>query len=446
MNSLFVGVELRVADQLRRIRSSRAIGNIAWLVFERAAMLVLSVVIGVWTARYLGPQKFGAWNFLLALSGLLMVLPSLGLDKIALRDFVNDPAASAEILGSSFGLRAIGGSVAVLIFIAVLLFGKLTDASVVMPGLVLATVLPLKAFDAVLNLFEAKLTAKPMVYSRMLGQIISQLLRIPLILWHTDLIWFVGTSVIESGITAIGFLFAVTRFGLSPSKWRWSQSRARSMLHQSWPLAISSIAIVLYMRLDQVMLTAIGGTSMTGQYAAATRISEAWYFVPTAIASSLYPALIEAHRRSDGERRRVTSKLMQSATWLSYIIAIPASILAPQLCHYLYGDAFAESGQILRIHMLGGIFVAQGVAMGPWLMVKDMQKFALWTTLGSAGINVILNLLFIPLWGGSGAALATLMTQGGVTVIVSLAYPPARELGVIMVRSLFLLRYVPKRG
>jgi O-antigen/teichoic acid export membrane protein len=62
---------------------------------------------------------------------------------------------------------------------------------------------------------------------------------------------------------------------------------------------LSGIAIMIYMKIDQIMLGQMVGDEAVGIYSAAVRISEVWYFVPIAIVASVFPAILEAKKRSE---------------------------------------------------------------------------------------------------------------------------------------------------
>ena len=86
------------------------------------------------------------------------------------------------------------------------------------------------------------------------------------------------------------------------------------------------------------------------------------------------------------------------------------------LCFYgfillFYGEAYKEAAIIIQIHSWAGIFVAIGCSNSCYIIFENKQKYSFYATVFGALINVILNYLFIPIMGGKGAALATLVTQ-----------------------------------
>jgi PST family polysaccharide transporter len=82
-------------------------------------------------------------------------------------------------------------------------------------------------------------------------------------------------------------------------KWRCNFSIARDLLSESWPLILSSLAILIYYRIDQLMLGQMVGDAAVGLYSSATRVSEMPYFIATAITSSVTPGIFSEKRISE---------------------------------------------------------------------------------------------------------------------------------------------------
>src|ERR1051325_10626811 len=102
--STFIRTHLAARPNLRKI-----VGNTGWLLADRILRLGVGLFVGVWVARYLGPEQFGLYNYALAFAGLFGAFATLGLDSIVVRDIVSNPANKNEVLGTAFVLKLIGG-------------------------------------------------------------------------------------------------------------------------------------------------------------------------------------------------------------------------------------------------------------------------------------------------------------------------------------------------
>jgi O-antigen/teichoic acid export membrane protein len=241
---------------------------------------------------------------------------------------------------------------------------------------------------------------------------IGSIVKIALILNEAELIYFAYAVLFESIILALGFIYFYSKQKeLSFASWKFDKNTAKSLLKDSWPLILSAIAISIYMRIDQVMIKEMLGNEAVGQYAAAVRISEAWYFIPVVIASSMFPAIINAKKISEKLYYERLQKLYDLMVWLAIAIALPMTFLSDWVINVLYGAEYNQAGDVLMIHIWAGIFVFLGVAVGKYLAVENWTKKYFYRALFGVILNVILNYFFIPIYGVSGAAISTLLGQ-----------------------------------
>jgi O-antigen/teichoic acid export membrane protein len=210
------------------------------------------------------------------------------------------------------------------------------------------------------------------------------------------------------------------------------------MLRDSWPLILSGVMVTIYMKIDQIMLGNMTSNEEVGNYAAAVRFSEIWYFIPLAICSSVFPAIIRAKQRSEEEYYDKLQQLYDLMAWISLVIAIPMTFAAIPLMTTLLGEEYTKAGEILAWHIWGGPFVFLGVARSQWLMAENMTRFSFATSLLGAITNIVLNLSLIPIYKGVGAALATAISYALAAYISCLFYPSMFYTAWMLTKALFI--------
>jgi PST family polysaccharide transporter len=164
------------------------------------------------------------------------------------------------------------------------------------------------------------------------------------------------------------------------------------------------------MRLDVVMLQQMAGDREVGIYAAATRISEVWYFLPMVIVSSVSPSIIECHRLNPDLYIKRIRHLYSLMTWLAVGLSLPISLSSTWIVKLLYGPQFKEAGPVLAVHLWASVAVFLGVASSQHLIVEHLQKISFYRTLIGVACNIMLNLALIPKFGAMGAAIATVVS------------------------------------
>lgn len=167
---------------------------------------------------------------------------------------------------------------------------------------------------------------------------------------------------------------------------------------------------MIYMKIDQIMLGQMIGDEAVGIYSAAVRISEVWYFVPMAIVSSVFPAILGAKERDEVLYYKRLQRLFDLLVWISVCVALPMTFLSTTIITLIFGVAYASAGPILAVHIWAGIFVFLGVASGQWFLAENRQGLSLQRSVLGMIVNIILNTALIPQFGALGAAWATVVS------------------------------------
>jgi PST family polysaccharide transporter len=202
------------------------------------------------------------------------------------------------------------------------------------------------------------------------------------------------------------------------------------------------MAIVTYMKIDQIMLSEMVSDQAVGVYAAAIRISELWYFIPTALVLSVFPSIIEVKKISEAAYYHRLQKLFDVMAGLALVIAVPMTLLSDVVIRLLYSAQYAGAGPILAIHIWAALFVFLGVAQSPWDISEGLTQLALLRTLLGAVINVAMNFVLLPLYAGLGAAISTVVAYAVSACLANALDARTRPILILQIKSLFLVRYL----
>jgi PST family polysaccharide transporter len=259
---------------------------------------------------------------------------------------------------------------------------------------------------------------------------------------NAPLLAFAGAALAEFALSAVGLILVYRMTGESINLWRARLSQAKQLLGVSWPLMLSGVAIMIYVKIDQIMLGEMSGDIAVGIYAAAVRISELWYLIPTAIVASVFPSIVAAKKISEAKYYSLLQQLFALMTGLSLLIAVPVTLFANAIIQILYGDNYAGAGTILAIHIWSAWFVFLGVAQLPWDTTEGLTKLALQRTLLGAVVNVAINLVLLPRYGGIGAAVATLVAYAVSACFANGLNTKTRLILTLQLRSLRFVKYL----
>ncbi|MGB4400026.1 MAG: flippase [Daejeonella sp.] len=412
--------------------------NTGWLMLGK----ILSLVVGIFIAKFLGPSNFGDLNFAIAFTAIIAAVGTLGLDSFIIREVLDQPGKRDEILGTAFWMRVtisiilVPASVLIYIFFRSLADQQGTELTLIIAFC--ASALFFKAFNIIDSYFQSQVRSKFVVLVQNICLIISSFIKISFVLLKLPLVYFAFALVIDGLMLAIGLVIIYHRENLHIRNWVFNSSRAKYLLSQSWPLILSAVMVTLYMQIDILMLKYFTGSTEAGIYSAAARISEAWYFIPIAIVTSVFPAIIHARKTDPKRYQKRLQNLYDLLVAISLPVALIVSLGAGTFIQLLYGEQFEGAGDMLSIHIWSGIFVFLGSASGQYLLAEGYTKISFYRTAIGAAANILLNLWLIPLYGGVGASIATLIAYF-VTTFSILLFSKTRGQGVMVLKSLLLI-------
>ncbi|RCJ14621.1 flippase [Nostoc sp. ATCC 43529] len=416
------------------------ITNTGWLFADRILRMGAGLIVGVWVARYLGSQQYGLFNYATAFVALFSPLATLGLDNVVVRDIVHDSSNKEKILGTAFWLKLFGGMSSLLLAVGVIYVLRQDQKITIWLVAILASTGIFQAVDTIDFWFQSQVLSKYTVVARNTAFVIVTLVKVALIYMQAPLIAFAWVTLAEFSFSAVGLAIAYTIKGYSLRLWRWSFPVAKTLLKDSGPLILSGMTIMIYMKIDQIMLGEMMGYSAVGIYSAASRISEVWYFIPTAIVSSVSPTIFAAKQTSEALYYQRIKQLLRLMVLISLAIALPMSFLSGSIINILFGNSYAAAGGILAIHIWASLFVFMGIAVSPWFIAESMTHLSLRRTLMGAIINVLLNLFLIPTYAGVGAAIATVISYAVGSVFANATHPNTKKIFKLQIQSLVILR------
>ena len=268
------------------------IHNTGWLLADKALRLGMGLFVGAWVARYLGPSQFGELSYVMAFVAFFQVISLLGLDGIAIRDIAREKKASPAILGTVLRLRLTTGFICWFAAVAGMAMFRPGDTHTLILTAIIAGSLIFQAADTIDLWFQSQTQSKRTVFSKTVSYIMASGLKVWLILAKAPLILFATVSLVELALSAIALMVAYRQFP-APFRWGWDIIWAKRLLHESWPYMLSSLAIIVYMRIDQIMLREMIGVRELGVFSAALPLSSTWYFIPMMISQSIGPTIAQ---------------------------------------------------------------------------------------------------------------------------------------------------------
>ena len=419
---------------------SKIVSNISWLLGDKLVDIILRITVGVLVARYLGPEWFGYLNYSLALIAILAPLVKLGLVNIVVKYISLEPERSDEILGTAFTIQLFS---ATLITLCVLwYFGIHTSDENVTNWLVsiLSVTLIFQCSELIAWWNQSQITSKYTVWSNRIAVFFGLGIKLALIQISASFSLFVWAWVAQAAVKAY-FLFHFYLKKNSFAKWKFNGKLAIELLKNSWPLLFASIASIIYLKIDMVMLGNMQSGREVGIYAAAVRISELLYFLPNIVAATLLPTIIRSSKLNQEIFYGRIQALLDVLSIYSILLIAALFFGADVVVSTLFGNEYSDASLILKIHAFALLFVAAGVARNKLLIAENQTIFIMVATILGAVSNILLNLYLIPRYSGAGAAVATIVSYCLSSYLACLFWQPTlKHFRMISASFLVLLR------
>lgn len=417
----------------------RYAANTAWMMVEQVARMGAGVLVGIWVARYLGPAKFGFFSYVLAFSALFASVAKLGLDTLVVRDLVRDVGGLQQrYLGTVFVLKVIG-AVVMLGMVAIVLLIFPGDRTTTLYVLLVSGGAIFQAMEVVDFYFQAQVLSRWVSICKLIQLLLSSVFKVGLIISGAELFWFIVVTILDQLTLALA-LYQAYRYKSAPAFIGFfDRAIAIRLLKESWPLVLSGLVVMIYMRIDQIMIRSMLGETEVGLYSAAVRISEVWYVFPMLINASLFASIVSAREVNAALYYLRLQRLCAFLVWMEILIAIAMTFFSEAVVSLLYGQAYAGAGLVLMVHIWTGVFVALSICGGSWLVCENLQRYSLYRTSIGAVVNVALNFVLIPRMGIVGAAVATLVAQAIVGLFFDVCAKRTRPLFLIKIKSLLLI-------
>lgn len=403
----------------------RYLTNTSWVFADFILRQGLNLFVGIYVARYLNPEGLGALSYASTYVQLFQPIAYIGLSLIVIRDLIQEKSKTNEILGTAFVFKAIA-SLGSFLFILGLVLVLDIPISSKWNIIIVSLSLMISPFQVIDFYFQSEVKAKYITYAQQVAAIGVGFLKLLGVFGGFKLSWFIWMVLAEAVFTGLMLMFFFWRNNLSVRNWKYNTVVANRFLKELLPYVFSGFFIILYMKIDQLMIFNMLDAKALGIYAAAVKLCEPFYIVSTLVCSSLFPAIISGLVISRKEYEHRLQRLFNILTWLSITVSIGVHIFAEPIIHIVYGDKFAGAGIVLQTYFWASVFVFQGVVSGQAFAAEKMQSYNTFNTFVGAIINIGLNMWLIPLFGVKGAAFSTLISYFIAVVLMNAIFKKTR--------------------
>lgn len=412
---------------------TKVINNAKWIVICKIMQSVLQLIVGMLTARFLGPSNYGLIKYAASVVAFALPFMRLGLDATLVHELVENPRKEGEIIGTSLLMNLASGIVCIGGVTLFSLFANAGEKETVLVCVLYSISLVFAALEMIQYWFQYMLRSKQSSLVMLGAYCVVTAYKIYLLVTSKSVYWFALSNSLEYGVIAVSLIAIYLKSGGRMSV---SFSRGKKMLGKSKHYILASLMLVVLQNTDHIMLTSISGTKENGFYSAAITCTTVAQFVYLAIVDSFRPIILENKKENSPEYELNVSRLYGVTLYLAIAQSIVFTVFAKLIIGMLYGEEYTPSVPVLQILIWYFSFSVMGTVRNVWILAEQKQKYLWIINLSGALFNIVLNAFLIPVWGACGAAFASLMTQFAMNFILGFILKPIRENNRLMLKGI----------
>ncbi len=419
---------------IKQIIYSRVAKNASWLISGKIIQMVINLVVGLLTARYLGPSNYGLINYAAAYTAFFSSICTLGINSVIVKEFVDYPGKEGMIIGTSLGLRAVSSLFSALTIIAISFVADAGEPTTQIIVALSCVGMIFQIFEIFNYWFQSKLQSKATAIATLVAYIITSIYKAVLLILQKPVTYFAFATSVDY-ICLAAFLYLSYRKNAG-GRLSFSFGYGKNLLRKSYHFILPGLMVAIYGQTDKIMLKHMISDAEIGYYSTAVSICNMWCFVLSAIIDSLYPPIMESFKKDRKEFDKKNKLLYAIVFYVSAAVSLLLTLFGKIVIQILYGEAYLPSVAPLRIITWYTAFSYLGVARNAWIVCMEKQKYLKYIYLSAAIVNVILNMICIPIWGAAGAAVASLVAQVTTTMIVPFFIKDLRENTILMLKAI----------
>ena len=409
--------------------------NVLWSLAGKTVSLISSLFVGILVARNLGPTQYGIMNYAISFVSLFLIIATFGFENIEIREEAKNNTQKDKILGTVFTLR-LCLSVFTILLISIIAYLNETDIKTFGIIMIYALTVIFTPFDVIRNYFISIVQNEYIVKVGILRTILSATIKLFLLYFNANLVWFIGSLVFDAFILAQGYCYVYNKEGRIMRNWKFDKNWAIYLIRQSFPLLLSGAAATIFLQIDQIMIGNMIDKTSVGYFSVASKFIEILIYVPTILIQTVCPILVREKKRNYSEYIKKAQLFMNVTVWLCIICSIITSIGSNIIIQLTFGFKYADSIAILHILSFKIVGVALNILSGQLLIIEEKQKLFALRSVSGCITCIILNLLVIHRYGVIGVAWVAIITQLTAGYLIHAIIPTYKYMFFIQTKAI----------
>ena len=405
--------------------SKKIISNSAWVIIQHIYSMLTSLIIVALIARHLGPADYGLINYCSSLIAMFTTLSGLGLDNLIVSEIIRNPEKEGGYLGSALVMRLAASFISYPVILALIAVMNPGNHTLFIVAALQALGMIFQTYEVLVYWFRIKLKMKYISIALVAAITVNTIFRIVLLINKATVEWFALSISVQALVG--GIIIAAFFAKKSDVRLKAGFRDARDLLKISYNCIISSMAIIIYMEVDKILLEKMTGSANVGIYSAAVVLATCWQFIPITLIDSSRPVILEKRKTSHEAYIDQFKLLMAGVNLMAFVFALLMSCLGWFFIYFLYGRDYLGAFIPLIILSWSSFIGISGYTRTVWITGEGFYKYEKSYAVTAMILNILLDIVLIWQFGVIGAAVATLITYVYEVLIVPLFFRETRD-------------------
>lgn len=372
--------------------------------------MIMGLVYSMYTARYLGPERYGTIAFALAFTSIFGVVTDLGINTLTIREVARNKNSATTFLGNLLLIKSILVIITVaFIVVAVNLTGH--DRIEIDVTYLISISIILSAFNGAFNsLFQAFERIEYVSIGSVLSNISMLLGAGYAISQGFGVIGFACIYIFSSTLGLAYTLFVANRLHLTHAL-QIDREMIWPMMKEALPFGITALSGMIYTYADSIMLSSLKGNEVVGWYNAPYRLMLMMLFIPNVINVVIFPVMSRYFTSSPSFLKLIYTKYLKFMLILSLPLGMGTTLIADKIILFVFGVGFENSIVALKIIIWTIVLTFIGAAFARLLESVNQQRIITKISMVCMVVNVLLNILLIPKFSYIGSSFVTVVTE-----------------------------------
>lgn len=406
--------------------------NASYLMFSQVATWILTLLLTIILARYLGSERTGKFHLANSLWAMVAVLATFGMDTLLTKEIARRVDKVAVFFSVSAVLRLIiflFGAAIIVVYARLVGYPQETLQIIYIIGIANLVGQVGGTCSACLQGLEEM---KYVSLGTIAAKFVLTVLNIALVLLGMGIVAIAIVDIVAAIASLAIQYYYLNRYERLHFYFEWEM--ARWMLKESSPYLLVALFLVVYQQVDMVIISLFVNEAAVGWYGASDKLFGTLLFVPTVFITAVFPAISRMYVDDPEALPRLMGKSFNLLLVIGVAIGLGIFLVADQVVLILFGTDFVNSGPILAVTGFIIIFTYQNILLGRYLIAIDRQKNWVWVMAIATIATIPLDILLIPLCqrlfnnGAIGGAVTYLITEFAM-FLIGLKLMPAGMLG-----------------